>query len=232
MVNCAVIHVNGDHAEEVLRATRLAVEYQRRFRKDVILDLICYRQWGHNELDEPFFTNPAMYKIIRSVAGTHFLFPSHVEKENDSLKLANIKPVQEADWTPPVTLLLPCSSRKSVPDSYSDLLIAEGLMTEAERDDIRSKYYGTLNDKLSNMTLYSPPPTNLQGRWGDLVEPQARVSTWDTGVPVLLLQFVGAKSVDIPEQVQLHSHLLKTHVQVQPSCHSCSFVIVDVDTAG
>lgn len=67
MVNCAVIHVNGDHAEEVLRATRLAVEYQRLFRKDVIVDLICYRQWGHNELDEPFFTNPSMYKIIRSV---------------------------------------------------------------------------------------------------------------------------------------------------------------------
>ncbi|XP_030282979.1 2-oxoadipate dehydrogenase complex component E1 [Sparus aurata] len=171
MVNCAVIHVNGDHAEEVLRATRLAVEYQRIFRKDVILDLICYRQWGHNELDEPFFTNPAMYKIIRS--------------------------------------------RKSIPDYYSDELISEGLMTEAERDEIKSKYYGMLNDKLANMTLYSPPPTNLQGRWGDLVEPSAKVSTWDTGVPVPLLQFVGAKSVDIPEQIQLHSHLGKTHVQAR-----------------
>lgn len=171
MVNCAVIHVNGDHAEEVLRATRLAVEYQRLFRKDVIVDLICYRQWGHNELDEPFFTNPSMYKIIRC--------------------------------------------RKSVPDSYSDQLISEGLMTEGERDDIKSKFYGMLNDKLANMTLYSPPPTNLQGRWGDLVEPQPRVSTWDTGVPVPLLQFVGAKSVDIPEQTQLHSHLAKTHVQAR-----------------
>nr|XP_020515663.1 probable 2-oxoglutarate dehydrogenase E1 component DHKTD1, mitochondrial [Labrus bergylta] len=169
MVNCAVIHVNGDDAEEVLRATRLAVEYQRLFRKDVILDLICYRQWGHNELDEPFFTNPAMYKIIRS--------------------------------------------RKSVPDSYSDQLISEGLMTGEERDKIKSEYYSMLNDKLSNMTLYSPPPTNLQGRWGDLVEPQARVTTWDTGVPVPLLQFVGAKSVDIPEEIQMHSHLGKTHVQ-------------------
>lgn len=171
MVNCAVIHVNGDDAEEVLRATRLAVEYQRLFRKDVILDLICYRQWGHNELDEPFFTNPAMYKIIRS--------------------------------------------RKSVPDSYADQLISEGLMTDVERDDIKSKHYGMLNDKLSNMTLYSPPPTNLQGRWGDLVEPQARVTTWDTGVPIPLLQFVGAKSVDIPEQIQLHSHLRKTHAQAR-----------------
>lgn len=88
-------------------------------------------------------------------------------------------------------------------------------MTEAERAEIKSSYYGTLNDKLSGMTLYSPPPTNLQGRWGDLVEPQARVTTWDTGVPVQLLQFVGAKSVDIPEQICLHNHLLKTHVQVQ-----------------
>ncbi|KAM6937212.1 2-oxoadipate dehydrogenase complex component E1 [Xenentodon cancila] len=171
MVNCAVIHVNGDDAEEVLRAARLAVDYQRHFRKDVIVDLICYRQWGHNELDEPFFTNPAMYKIIRS--------------------------------------------RKRIPDSYSDQLIADGLLTEAERADIKSSYYNMLNDKLSNMTLYSPPPGNLQGRWGGLVEPQASVTTWDTGVPVPLLQFVGAKSVDIPEQIQLHSHLGKTHVQAR-----------------
>uniref|UniRef100_A0A674MQW1 2-oxoadipate dehydrogenase complex component E1 n=1 Tax=Takifugu rubripes TaxID=31033 RepID=A0A674MQW1_TAKRU len=171
MVDCAVIHVNGDHAEEVLRATRLAIEYQRLFRKDVILDLICYRQWGHNELDEPFFTNPSMYKIIRS--------------------------------------------RKSIPDSYAEQLISEGLMTEAERDGIKSKHYAMLNDKLSNMTLYSPPPTNLQGRWGDLVEPQERVSTWDTGLPISLLQFVGAKSVDIPEHIQLHSHLGKTHTQAR-----------------
>jgi len=120
----------------------------------------------------------------------------------------------------------PFRSRKSVPDSYTDQLISEGLMTEAERNEIKSRYYGMLNDKLSNMTLYSPPPTNLQGRWGDLVEPQARVTTWDTGVPVPLLQFVGAKSVDIPEQIQLHSHLGKTHVQVRPpSLCFCQMVL-------
>ncbi|KAL4658454.1 putative 2-oxoglutarate dehydrogenase E1 component DHKTD1, mitochondrial [Arapaima gigas] len=171
MVGCAVIHVNGDYAEDVLRATRLAVDYQRHFRKDVIVDLLCYRQWGHNELDEPFFTNPAMYKIIRS--------------------------------------------RKSVPDSYSDLLISEGLMTEAERSEIKTSHYSMLNERLANMTLYSPPPTNLQGRWGDLVEPQSRITTWDTGVPAPLLQFVGAKSMDIPKEMQLHSHLVKTHVQAR-----------------
>lgn len=90
-------------------------------------------------------------------------------------------------------------------------------MTEAERDEIKSKHFAVLNDKLSISTQYSPPPTNLQGRWGHLVEPQAQVTTWDTGVPVPLLQFIGVKSVDIPEQVQLHSHLRKTHVQVRPT---------------
>lgn len=65
LVGCAIIHVNGDSPEEVVRAAQLAFEYQRQFRKDVIVDLLCYRQWGHNELDEPFFTNPVMYKIIR-----------------------------------------------------------------------------------------------------------------------------------------------------------------------
>ncbi|XP_062849359.1 2-oxoadipate dehydrogenase complex component E1 [Trichomycterus rosablanca] len=169
MVGCAVIHVNGDDAEEVLRATRLAVEYQRHFRKDIIVDLLCYRQWGHNELDEPFFTNPAMYKIIRS--------------------------------------------RKSIPDSYADQLVSEGLMTEEECSQIKTSYYSMLNDRLANMTLYSPPPTNLQGRWGDLVEPQNRISSWDTGAPVPLLQYVGAKSVEIPEHIQMHSHLMKTHVK-------------------
>ncbi|XP_034001906.1 probable 2-oxoglutarate dehydrogenase E1 component DHKTD1, mitochondrial [Trematomus bernacchii] len=171
MVNCAVIHVNGDDPDEVLRATQLAVDYQRVFRKDIIVDLVCYRQWGHNELDEPFFTNPAMYKIIKT--------------------------------------------RQSVPDCYSEKLISEGVMTEAERDEIKSQHYSMLNDKLSNMTLYTPPLTNLQGRWGDLGEPQAKVTTWDTGVPVPLLQYVGAKSVDIPEEIQVHSHLRKTHVQAR-----------------
>ncbi|KAF9578818.1 hypothetical protein BGW38_005199, partial [Lunasporangiospora selenospora] len=66
MINAPVIHVNGDHPEEVVHAMRLAFEYRNKFRKDVILDLIAYRRWGHNELDEPAFTQPLMYNNIRS----------------------------------------------------------------------------------------------------------------------------------------------------------------------
>jgi probable 2-oxoglutarate dehydrogenase E1 component DHKTD1 len=50
----------------VIKAAKLAFEYQRKFRKEVFVDMNCYRQWGHNELDDPTFTNPALYGIIRS----------------------------------------------------------------------------------------------------------------------------------------------------------------------
>ncbi|KAG0041429.1 hypothetical protein BGZ83_001822 [Gryganskiella cystojenkinii] len=66
MINAPVIHVNGDHPEEVVHAMRIAFEYRNKFRKDVILDLIAYRRWGHNELDEPAFTQPLMYNNIRA----------------------------------------------------------------------------------------------------------------------------------------------------------------------
>ncbi|KAJ2799682.1 hypothetical protein H4S07_005373, partial [Coemansia furcata] len=66
LVNAPVIHVNGDYPEEVARAMSVAFEYRKMFRKDVIIDLITFRRWGHNELDEPSFTQPHMYKIIRA----------------------------------------------------------------------------------------------------------------------------------------------------------------------
>lgn len=50
----------------VLKATQLAFAYQRTFRKEIFIDLNCYRQWGHNELDDPTLTNPMLYEIIRS----------------------------------------------------------------------------------------------------------------------------------------------------------------------
>ncbi|KAI8811662.1 thiamine diphosphate-binding protein [Cladochytrium replicatum] len=66
MIGCPVIHVNADYPEDVAYAATIASEYRNKFRKDVIVDLIAYRRWGHNELDEPAFTQPLMYKNIRS----------------------------------------------------------------------------------------------------------------------------------------------------------------------
>ncbi|KAH9272968.1 oxoglutarate dehydrogenase (succinyl-transferring), E1 component [Batrachochytrium salamandrivorans] len=67
MINCPVIHVNADFPEDVAYATSMAFEYRHKFRKDIIIDMIAYRRLGHNELDEPAFTQPMMYKKIRSL---------------------------------------------------------------------------------------------------------------------------------------------------------------------
>ncbi len=66
MVDAPIIHANGDDAEAVVYATRIATEFRLKFNRDVVVDLICYRRFGHNEGDEPSFTQPLMYKKIRS----------------------------------------------------------------------------------------------------------------------------------------------------------------------
>ena len=66
MVDAPIIHVNGDDPESVVYGARIATEFRLKFNRDVVVDLICYRRFGHNEGDEPSFTQPLMYKKIRS----------------------------------------------------------------------------------------------------------------------------------------------------------------------
>jgi len=66
MVDSPIIHANGDDPESVVYAARIAAEFRLEFNRDVVVDLVCYRRFGHNEGDEPSFTQPLMYKKIRS----------------------------------------------------------------------------------------------------------------------------------------------------------------------
>lgn len=64
MIEAPIFHVNGDDPEAVVRVARLAFEFRQAFNKDVVIDLICYRRRGHNESDNPAFTQPLMYDLI------------------------------------------------------------------------------------------------------------------------------------------------------------------------
>lgn len=65
MVEAPIFHVNGDDPEAVVHAAKIATEYRQKFHKDVVLDIFCYRRFGHNEGDEPMFTQPTMYATIK-----------------------------------------------------------------------------------------------------------------------------------------------------------------------
>ncbi|KAJ8964681.1 hypothetical protein NQ314_004713, partial [Rhamnusium bicolor] len=169
IISAPVIHVNGDYPENILKVTKLAFDYQRKFRKEVFIDLNCFRRWGHNELDDPTFTNPALYSVIRS--------------------------------------------RQTVPDLYSEKLITDGILTEEDRKQIVNGHYDWLNEHLKAVEHYQPQDVSFKKQWEGFIQPEDVITTWDSGIDIDLMKFVGSKSVQYPENFEIHPTLLKTHVK-------------------
>jgi 2-oxoglutarate dehydrogenase E1 component len=80
-VQSPIFHVNGDDPEAVVFVTGLAVEFRQRFKKDVVVDMFCYRRFGHNEADEPAFTQPIMYRAIMDHPTTREIYAGLLAKE-------------------------------------------------------------------------------------------------------------------------------------------------------
>ncbi|MGB5077552.1 MAG: 2-oxoglutarate dehydrogenase E1 component [Sphingorhabdus sp.] len=87
-VQAPIFHVNGDDPEAVTFACKIAIEFRQRFHRDIVIDMWCYRRFGHNEGDEPSFTQPLMYKVIKSHPGVGELYAQRLVAEG----------VIDADW--------------------------------------------------------------------------------------------------------------------------------------
>jgi len=81
MVEAPIFHVNGDDPEAVVHAAKVATEFRQKFHKDVVIDIFCYRRFGHNEGDEPMFTNPLMYKEIKTHKTTLQLYTERLVRD-------------------------------------------------------------------------------------------------------------------------------------------------------
>ena len=144
-IEAPVFHVNGDDPEACVRVARLAFEYRQVFNKDVVIDMVCYRRRGHNEGDEPSFTQPLMYKLIDAKRSTRTLYtesligrgditPEEAEKlardyqvqlEEVYASVANYQEEHDPNFQPPIV-----PNAESVPTFISEPLIREIAATQ------------------------------------------------------------------------------------------------------
>lgn len=93
-LNLPIFHVNADDVEGVVRVCELAAEWRQTWKTDVVVDLVCYRKHGHNEIDEPMFTQPLMYKAIRQHKNAHQRYVERLLEEG-SLSKAQVRGVHD-----------------------------------------------------------------------------------------------------------------------------------------
>lgn len=94
MIQAPIFHVNGDDVEAVVRCAQMAMEYRQRFRRDVVIDMVCYRRHGHNEGDEPAFTQPLMYAAIKKQPTTREVYARRLVAEG-SFTAAEIETINK-----------------------------------------------------------------------------------------------------------------------------------------
>ncbi|HUS64619.1 MAG TPA: 2-oxoglutarate dehydrogenase E1 component [Kofleriaceae bacterium] len=174
MVQCPIWHVNGEDIDAVTRVVEMAMEYRLAFQCDVIIDMYCYRKFGHNEMDEPGFTQPVMYRRIQQkqpidtiyaarlteegvltaqdVEGIRARFRDEYEKELEKARTANKRPVISAlggIWTG--YLGGPAANVPDVPTGVAiDVLrdISDRMNTPPEGVQVHPKVKKLLEDRL------------------------------------------------------------------------------------
>ncbi|AJE03900.1 2-oxoglutarate dehydrogenase E1 component [Geobacter pickeringii] len=145
MVAVPIFHVHGEDPEAAVHAVRLALDYRQTFGKDVVVEIICYRRHGHNEGDEPYFTQPVMYGRIKDRPPVHELYAAALvaegvaREEIDARAAAYAKILEDAFAAPPRPLLAGFGGkweryrREYTPGPVATAVEAEALRTLAAR---------------------------------------------------------------------------------------------------
>jgi probable 2-oxoglutarate dehydrogenase E1 component DHKTD1 len=174
-IEAPVLHVNGESVHHVIQAARLAVAYRNQFHKDIVVDMIGYRRHGHNEVDEPRFTQPVMYDAVARAG--------------------------------------------RFPFKFSEQLQQTGLVTADGVQRLVDKFNTHLERELQKVTDgYTPSEIDaFQGKWKDMKQPtiQELYEQPASGVELDRLVQVGLESVKVPETVQVHDRLARSHIQAR-----------------
>ena len=161
MVEAPIMHVNGDDPEAVVHAAKIATEYRQRFQKDVVVDIFCYRRFGHNETLEPTFTQPLMYKAV---------------KEH------------------PSTLAI-----------YGKRLVAEGVLTQDELDQMKADFAARLDSELEAAKTFNPNKADwLDGVWAGVEADRGVYKRGETAVPMETLREIGRALSTVPDTFHAH----------------------------
>jgi 2-oxoglutarate dehydrogenase E1 component len=172
MADAPIFHVNGDDPEAVALVTRIAMEFRKTFKKDVVIDILCFRKLGHNEQDEPMVTQPLMYKKVQAHPGTRKLYAEKLVAEGvlpadgpDEIiadyrahldrgellynpVLAGYKHPMTIDWTPFLSTKYVETCDTKVPVKEIKRL-AQGLTTIPENFTLHSRVKKIVDDRRS-----------------------------------------------------------------------------------
>lgn len=136
MVEAPVFHVNGDDVEAVVFAVELAAEIRQKFDADVFIDMVCYRRHGHNESDEPKFTQPGLYKLIEKHDNPRILYIEKLKAEG-KISEAEAQKIDDDYWA----LLqdrLDMVKQKSLPYKYQEPELAWKALRKSTPEDFDS----------------------------------------------------------------------------------------------
>jgi len=175
MVQAPIFHVNGDDPEAVVHVARIATEFRHEFRKDVVIDMWCYRRFGHNEGDEPAFTQPLMYRRIKDLPSTRKIYANALVESGamtEDRVRATIRAVRdrlEADFEAAATYRP--NKADWLDGRWSHLSVAPTLEERRSTRDVPLKTLKRIGKALTVL----PPNFNLHPRLNRVIEAREKM---------------------------------------------------------